>query len=66
MRLPALLRPHGRHRAPTAPYQATEINPGLRHLVCDSPVCRHLHPPHAPRTDGTWLCLGCGLTKGDQ
>jgi hypothetical protein len=66
VRLPALFRSHGRHRAPAPAATFDTAPPGTRWLVCDTTTCAHNHPRHIPQADGTWLCTGCGTTKGDQ
>jgi hypothetical protein len=66
VRLPALLRPHGRHRsAPVAAFDLTAVIPGTRWLVCDTTTCGHLTRRHTPTTTG-YRCTTCGTTKGDQ
>jgi hypothetical protein len=68
MRLPALLRPHGRHRAtpPPAPeFRLADLVPGTRWLVCDETRCGHMTTRHLPTPAG-WTCTGCQTTKGDQ
>lgn len=66
MRLPALLRPHGRHRAtPAAAFSMTDLVPGTRWLVCDTTACAHLTRRHTPTTTG-YRCTTCGTTKGQE
>ncbi|WP_393057672.1 hypothetical protein [Streptomyces sp. LN549] len=67
MRLPALLRSHGRHRAPApaATFDTAPPVPGTRWLVCDTTACAHLTRRHTPTTTG-YRCTDCGTTKGDQ
>lgn len=65
MKLAALLRPHGRHRAPVAEFDPAALVPGTRWLVCDTTTCAHLTRRHTPTTTG-YRCTTCGTTKGDQ
>ncbi|MBT2505121.1 hypothetical protein J7I98_04260 [Streptomyces sp. ISL-98] len=65
LHIPALLRPHGRHRAAPAPV-FVDLLPGTRWLVCDTTTCAHLTTRHHPQPDGAWRCGRCGRTKGEQ
>jgi hypothetical protein len=67
MRLPAILRPRGQHRAPRTPAPFKSSLPdGGRWLVCGATACANLSRPHAPGPNGTWTCTSCGTTKGEQ
>lgn len=65
MKLSALLRPHGWHRAPTATFDLADVIPGSRWLVCETTACAHLTRRHTPTTTG-YRCTTCGTTKGAQ
>jgi uncharacterized protein (DUF2237 family) len=66
MRLPAILRPRGRHRAVPTPAPAfTALEPGARWLVCDTTTCGHMTTRHLP-ADGGYRCSGCNTFKGEQ
>ena len=65
MKLPAVIRPHGRHRAAPAAFNITDLVPGTRWLVCDTTTCAHLTRRHTPTNTG-YRCTTCGTTKGDQ
>ncbi|MCX0246443.1 hypothetical protein [Streptomyces drozdowiczii] len=65
MRLPRLLRPRGRHRAPaTATFTPHGVLDGSRWLVCDTTACAHLTTRHQPTHPG-WTCTECHTLKGD-
>lgn len=66
MRLPRLLRPRGRHRAPAAAtFTPHGVLDGSRWLVCDTTACAHLTRRHTPAHPG-WECTDCHTLKGDD
>ena len=66
MRLPRLLRPRGRHRAPAAAtFTPHGVLDGSRWLVCDTTACAHLTRRHTPTHHG-WECTDCHTQKGAQ
>jgi hypothetical protein len=64
VRLPRLLRPRGRHRAPTATFTPHGALDGTRWLVCETTTCGHLTTRHQPAHPG-WTCTDCHTLKGD-